>query len=229
MQQAEWWRGAALYQIYPRSFQDSNGDGVGDLAGVLQRLEYVAELGVDGIWLSPFFPSPMLDFGYDVSDYRGVDPVFGTLADFDAVLARAHSLGLKVIIDQVWSHTASDASVVHREPGEPRQPAGRLVRLGRRQAGWQSAQQLAELDGWFGVALGAASSPVPSAQLPAADAGPELSLPGRAGRDPRRWRASGSTEAWTASVSTPPTSTSTTEPCAPIPHCPRGKPATRRC
>ena len=107
MQQAEWWRGAALYQIYPRSFQDSNGDGVGDLGGVLQRLEYVAELGVDGIWLSPFFPSPMLDFGYDVSDHRGVDPVFGTLEDFDAVLVCAHGLGLKVIIDQVWSHTAA--------------------------------------------------------------------------------------------------------------------------
>jgi len=107
MQQAEWWRGAALYQIYPRSFQDSDGDGVGDLGGVLQRLEYVASLGVAGIWLSPFFPSPMLDFGYDVSDYRGVDPLFGTLADFDAVVARAHSLNLKVVIDQVWSHTAA--------------------------------------------------------------------------------------------------------------------------
>jgi alpha-glucosidase len=107
MAQAEWWRGAALYQIYPRSFQDSDGDGVGDLAGALRRLDYVASLGVDGIWLSPFFPSPMRDFGYDVSDHCGVDPVFGTLADFDALMARAHVLGLKVIIDQVWSHTAS--------------------------------------------------------------------------------------------------------------------------
>ena len=108
MQHAEWWRGAALYQIYPRSFQDSNGDGVGDLAGVLQRLEYVASLGVDGIWLSPFFPSPMRDFGYDVSDYCDVDPLFGTLAEFDALVARAHLLGVKVIIDQVWSHTAAE-------------------------------------------------------------------------------------------------------------------------
>ena len=108
MQHADWWRGAALYQIYPRSFQDSNDDGVGDLAGVLQRLDYVASLGVDGIWLSPFFPSPMRDFGYDVSDYLGVDPVFGTLAQFDAVIAKAHALGLKVIIDQVWSHTAEE-------------------------------------------------------------------------------------------------------------------------
>jgi alpha-glucosidase len=108
MQHADWWRGAALYQIYPRSFQDSNDDGVGDLAGVLLRLDYVASLGVDGIWLSPFFPSPMRDFGYDVSDYLGVDPVFGTLAQFDDVIAKAHALGLKVIIDQVWSHTAEE-------------------------------------------------------------------------------------------------------------------------
>src|SRR5512137_313972 len=108
MQHADWWRGAALYQIYPRSFQDSDDDGVGDLAGVLRRLDYVASLGVDGIWLSPFFPSPMRDFGYDVSDYLGVDPVFGSLAQFDAVIAKAHALGLKVIIDQVWSHTAEE-------------------------------------------------------------------------------------------------------------------------
>jgi alpha-glucosidase len=102
----EWWRGAVLYQVYPRSFADANGDGVGDLAGITARLPYVAALGVDGLWLSPFYPSPMRDFGYDVSDYLGVDPMFGTPADFDALLARAQSLGLKVIIDQVWSHTA---------------------------------------------------------------------------------------------------------------------------
>jgi alpha-glucosidase len=102
----DWWRGAVIYQIYPRSFADSDGDGVGDLKGILGKLDYVAGLGVDGIWVSPFFTSPMKDFGYDVSDYRAVDPLFGTLADFDAVVARAHALGLKVIIDQVWSHTS---------------------------------------------------------------------------------------------------------------------------
>ncbi|MBI3346395.1 MAG: alpha glucosidase [Burkholderiales bacterium] len=101
-----WWQGATLYQIYPRSFADSNGDGIGDLRGITDRLDYVASLGVDGIWLSPFFPSPMRDFGYDVCDYRGVDPIFGTLDDFDALVARAHALQLKVVIDQVWSHTA---------------------------------------------------------------------------------------------------------------------------
>ncbi|RMF42813.1 MAG: alpha-glucosidase, partial [Deltaproteobacteria bacterium] len=102
----EWWKGAVIYQIYPRSFFDSNNDGVGDLPGIVDKLDYVARLGVDGIWLSPFFTSPMRDFGYDVADYRSVDPVFGTLADFDTLLARAHELGLKVIIDQVYSHTS---------------------------------------------------------------------------------------------------------------------------
>ena len=105
---SDWWRGATLYQIYPRSFADANGDGVGDLAGVTAKLPYVAGLGVDGIWLSPFFPSPMRDFGYDVADHLGVDPLFGSSADFDALLAEAHRLGLKVVIDQVWSHTAAE-------------------------------------------------------------------------------------------------------------------------
>lgn len=103
---AEWWRGAVIYQIYPRSFRDSNGDGVGDLRGIADGLDHVADLGVDAIWIAPFFKSPMKDYGYDVSDYRAVDPLFGTLADFDAVIAKAHALGLKVLIDQVWSHSS---------------------------------------------------------------------------------------------------------------------------
>lgn len=102
----DWWKGAVIYQIYPRSFFDSNNDGVGDLPGITQKLDYVARLGVDGIWLSPFFTSPMRDFGYDVADYYAVDPVYGTLEDFDALLKRAHDLGLKVVIDQVYSHTS---------------------------------------------------------------------------------------------------------------------------
>ena len=101
-----WWRGAIIYQIYPRSFQDTDGDGIGDLPGILQRLDYVADLGVDAIWISPFFRSPMADFGYDIADYRDVDPMFGTLADFDAIVDKAHRLGLKVMIDQVLSHTS---------------------------------------------------------------------------------------------------------------------------
>lgn len=101
-----WWKGATIYQIYPRSFRDSDGDGIGDLPGITAGLDYVASLGVDAIWISPFYTSPMRDFGYDVSDYRDVDPIFGTLADFDALVARAHALGLKVIIDQVYAHTS---------------------------------------------------------------------------------------------------------------------------
>ncbi|MEZ5994434.1 MAG: alpha-amylase family glycosyl hydrolase [Hyphomonadaceae bacterium] len=102
----DWLPGAVIYQIYPRSFRDSNGDGVGDLKGVIEKLDHVAALGCDAVWLSPFFTSPMKDYGYDVADYRGVDPLFGTLADADALISRAHALGLKVIIDQVWSHSS---------------------------------------------------------------------------------------------------------------------------
>ncbi|MYE87330.1 MAG: alpha-glucosidase [Gammaproteobacteria bacterium] len=102
----EWWRGAVIYQIYPRSFQDSNNDGIGDLQGIRSRLDYIADLGVDGVWISPFFTSPMKDFGYDVADYQAVDPIFGTLKDFDALLAAAHRRNLKIIIDQVYSHTS---------------------------------------------------------------------------------------------------------------------------
>lgn len=101
-----WWRGGVVYQIYPRSYADSNGDGIGDLPGITAKLDYVASLGVDAIWLSPFFKSPMKDFGYDISDYCDIDPMFGTLGDFKALVDRAHALGLKVMIDQVLSHTA---------------------------------------------------------------------------------------------------------------------------
>jgi alpha-glucosidase len=105
---ADWWRGAVIYQIYPRSYQDSDGDGVGDLAGIVDRLPHIASLGADAIWISPFFTSPMKDFGYDVSDYCDVDPMFGSLADFDRVVNRAHDLGLKVMIDLVLSHTSDE-------------------------------------------------------------------------------------------------------------------------
>ncbi len=103
-----WWKHGVIYQIYPRSFYDSNGDGVGDIPGIIAKLDYLARLGVDGVWLSPVYPSPMRDFGYDVSDYRGIDPVFGTLEDFDRLLAEAHRRGLRIIMDMVLNHT-SDA------------------------------------------------------------------------------------------------------------------------
>ncbi len=105
---AEWWRGAVIYQVYPRSYADTNGDGIGDLPGITAHLDHIASLGVDAIWLSPFFTSPMKDFGYDVSDYVGVDPIFGTIEDFDRLIARAHDLGLKIIIDQVYAHTSDE-------------------------------------------------------------------------------------------------------------------------
>src|SRR5215210_5684988 len=94
-----WWQTGIIYQVYPRSYQDSNGDGIGDLKGILQRLDYLKWLGVDAVWLSPVYPSPMADFGYDISDYTGIHPLFGTMADFDELLAAAHKQNMKLILD----------------------------------------------------------------------------------------------------------------------------------
>ena len=107
---AEWWRGAVLYQIYPRSFKDSNNDGIGDLKGITEKLDYIASLGVDGVWISPFYKSPMVDFGYDVEDYCSIDPMFGTMQDFDTMLKAMHQRGLKLVIDLVLSHTSDKHS-----------------------------------------------------------------------------------------------------------------------
>lgn len=104
--QFPWWRGAVIYQVYPRSLLDSNNDGVGDLPGIIKKLDYIASLGVDAIWISPFFKSPMKDFGYDIADYRAIDSIFGSLEDFDELVAQAHARHIKIIIDQVLSHTS---------------------------------------------------------------------------------------------------------------------------
>ena len=103
---APWWKHSVCYQVYVRSFADSDGDGVGDLTGIEQRLPYLADLGVDSVWITPFYTSPQNDHGYDVADYRDVDRLFGSLADFDSMLARAHELGLRVIVDLVPNHTS---------------------------------------------------------------------------------------------------------------------------
>ena len=102
----EWWRGAVIYQVYPRSFCDTNGDGIGDIRGIIEKLDYITGLGVDALWVSPFFKSPMKDFGYDISDYRDVDPIFGNLQDFDDLIRETKLRGIKIMIDQVLSHTS---------------------------------------------------------------------------------------------------------------------------
>ncbi len=108
MQDLKWWQRGVIYQIYPRSFQDSNGDGIGDLPGIIRRLDHVLTLGIDAIWISPIYPSPMADFGYDVTDYCNVARVFGNLADFDRLVAEAHRRGLRLILDFVPNHTSNE-------------------------------------------------------------------------------------------------------------------------
>ena len=113
----EWWRGSVIYQVYPRSLKDTNGDGVGDILGINEKLDYISNLGVDAVWISPLFESPMKDFGYDISDYRKVDPIFGSNEDLYDLITKAHKLGLKIILDQVLSHTSDQ----HRWFQESRQ------------------------------------------------------------------------------------------------------------
>ena len=146
MAKGPWWRRAVIYQVYVRSFADSNGDGMGDLAGVRSRLPYLEDLGVDAIWLNPFYPSPQADAGYDVADYRGVDPMFGTLADFDELVGDVHRHGLKVIVDLVPNHTsrAPLRSPPHWQP-TPTAPSSALClprRSGPRQQ--RAAQRLGQ-------------------------------------------------------------------------------------
>ena len=120
---SDWWRHAVIYQIYPRSFADGNGDGVGDLAGIISRLPAIADLGVDAIWLSPFYRSPQKDAGYDVSDYCDVDPIFGTLAEAETLITTAHDLGLRIIVDVVPNHSSDQhawfQAALAAGPGSP--------------------------------------------------------------------------------------------------------------
>ena len=116
-----WWKNSTVYQIYPRSFMDGNGDGIGDLAGITQRISYLKQLGVDIVWISPIYRSPMVDNGYDISDYDTIDPLFGDLDDFDAMVAAAHDAGLKIVMDLVVNHS-SDQHVWFQESRNPSSP-----------------------------------------------------------------------------------------------------------
>ena len=177
----DWWRGCVIYQVYPRSFQDTTGDGSGDLKGITQRLGHIASLGVDAVWLSPFFKSPMADMGYDVSDYCDVDPMFGTLEDFDALVAEAHRLGLKIIIDQVLSHSSDQHPWFIESRASRDNPQGRLVCLGRSQAGRHGAEQLAVGLRRPGLGVGFDAPAVLPAQFPRLAARPQLPQSGGAG------------------------------------------------
>ena len=122
-----WWKHAVIYEIYPRSFQDSNGDGVGDLNGITSRLDYLQALGVDAIWISPMYPSPQVDFGYDISDYENVDPQYGTLKDFDRLVAEAEKRKIRVILDMVLNHTSDKDKWFIESASSRTNPKRRLV------------------------------------------------------------------------------------------------------
>ena len=161
MSSVPWWRDAVCYQVYVRSFADSDGDGVGDLQGVTSRLDYLTDLGVDAVWLTPFFRSPQADHGYDVADYREVDPLFGTLADFDELLEQAHGRGLKVIVDVVPNHSSDGhewfQAALEAGPGSPER-ARYLFRDGRGDAGQEPPTN------WRSVFGGVAWTQVPDGQ-----------------------------------------------------------------
>ena len=143
-----------FYEIYPRSFMDSNGDGYGDLNGIAAKLDYLHALGVDAIWIAPCFPSPQVDFGYDVSDYENIDREYGTLADFDRLEKLGQEHGVKIILDFVVNHTSDQHPVVHRVALFARRTQARLVHLARRQGSEPASEQL-DVDFWrLGLAVG---------------------------------------------------------------------------
>ncbi len=180
-----WWQRGIVYQIYPRSFRDASGDGVGDLAGIREKADYLAWLGIDAVWLSPIYPSPDVDLGYDISDYRNIHPAFGTLEDFDALVAALHEREIKLILDLVPNHTSDQHSwfLESRDPDSARHD-WYVWREGRpdgsRPNNWVS------YFGEPGVALPRSAGQVVPALLRSGAAGPELGQPGGAGSDPRR-------------------------------------------
>ncbi len=177
---ALWWQTGVIYQIYLRSFQDTNGDGIGDLKGIARRLDYLASLGVDAIWISPFYPSPMVDFGYDVADYCGVDSRFGVLADFDDLLAQAHARGLKVLLDFVPNHTSD------QHPSFVESRSARVIRTGTGTSGasrprWWASQHWISDFGGSAWERDKSHRPILLPRLPEGAGGPQLAQPGRAG------------------------------------------------
>ena len=172
----DWWKQAVVYQVYPRSFRDANGDGLGDIAGITEQVPYLKHLGVDAIWLSPFYPSELADGGYDVIDYRNVDPRLGTLEDFDELVTALHAHGMKIVVDIVPNHTSNMhewfQAALTAEPGSPERDRY-IFREGRGEHGelppndWQSL---------FGLAT-RGRRPMVSAHLHSGAAGPQLEEP----------------------------------------------------
>ncbi len=172
--QAPWWERGVIYQIYPRSFQDSDADGVGDLAGIESRLDYLAELGIDAIWLSPIYPSPMADFGYDIADYCDIDPIFGDLAGFDRLLAAVHARGLRLLLDFVPNHS-SDQHPWFVESRSSRENPKRDWYIWRDPAPRRrTAKQLDQRLRWLVLAVGRDDRPILPSRFPQVATRPQL-------------------------------------------------------
>lgn len=139
MTNTRWWKGEIVYQVYPRSFQDTNNDGIGDLQGVIQHLDYLKSLGITMIWLSPVYQSPMVDMGYDISDYQAIDPQFGTMADFDQLLVEAKKRGIKLIMDLVVNHTSDQHTWFKQALADPSSPY-RKYYIFKKTTEWESSE-----------------------------------------------------------------------------------------
>ena len=195
----DWWRSAVVYQLYIRSFADGDGDGIGDIAGIRARLGHLRDLGVDAVWINPWYPSPMADAGYDVSDYRAIEPVFGTSAEAAALIAEAHALGLRVLLDIVPNHTSDQHAWFQAALARRRGRPGALPVPARPRR--RAAQRLAERLRRSGLDPGRRRLLVPAPVRPR-PARPGLDEPGGASPSSSRSCASGSTRASTGSAST---------------------------